>query len=488
MPRAKKTDVKKTNEKPKAKALKLEKAPKKTEEEIAKRRANAPQTLRGMKDVLPADQPYWEYVRETARRLAREFGYQRIDTPIMEETGLFLRSVGKQTDIVEKEMYSFVDQGEDKITLRPEATAAIVRAYINHGMWNQPQPVKMFYIGPMFRHEKPQRGRYRQMHQAGFEVIGSDHPVVDAQIAQIAHLIFKEMGLETVIHINSIGDEESRAQYKEELVNHYRSNRSQICENCKKRLTKNPLRLLDCKEEGCVAVRAEAPQIVDYLNEISKNHFVRVLEYLDELEVPYQLNPYLVRGLDYYDHTVFEIMPVGEGNDLALGGGGRYNGLVELLGGEPAPACGFSWGLDRIILYMKEKDFEIEDRGEPDIFLAQLGEPARRHMLALFNELRKEGIRTAESFAKDALKHQLEAANKLGARFTLILGQKEVLDGTVLIRDMHSGIQEVVDFKKIIPELKRKLATPRPIRPKPVEVESEPEELEVEEDDEEDKE
>lgn len=472
MPKAKKT-MKKPVGKPKAK--KPARPPKKTEEEIARRRANAPQTLRGMKDILPVDQSHWNYVRSSARKLAREFGYHRIDTPIMEETALFLRGVGKQTDIVEKEMYSFVDQGEDKITLRPEATAAIARAYINHGMWNQPQPVKLFYIGPMFRHEKPQRGRYRQLHQAGFEVIGSDHPVVDAQLAHIAYLLFKEMGLDTIVHINSIGDLDSRAQYKEELVNHYRSNRSQICDNCKKRITRNPLRLLDCKEEGCVAVRSEAPQIVDYLNESSKNHFVRVLEYLDELEVPYQLNPHLVRGLDYYDHTVFEIMPAGEGNNLALGGGGRYNGLVELLGGEPAPACGFSWGLDRAVLYMKEQEFDVPDKGEPDVFLAQLGEPARRQMLALFNEMRAEGMRVVESFAKDSLKHQLEAANKADVRFTLILGQKEVLDGTVLIRDMHSGIQEAIDFKKIIPELKKKLSTPRPSKPKPVKPE-EPEE------------
>lgn len=470
MPKAKKTAAKKTASKPKTK--KAAKPPKKTEEEIAKRRANAPQTLRGMKDILPVDQPYWHHVRASVEKLAREFGYARIDTPVMEETNLFLRSVGKQTDIVEKEMYSFVDQGGDKITLRPEATAAIARAYINHGMWNQPQPVKLYYMGPMFRHEKPQRGRYRQLHQAGFEVVGSDHPVIDAQLANIAHLLFREMGLETVIHINSIGDLDSREQYKEELINHYRSNRSEICENCKKRLTKNPLRVLDCKEEGCIAVRAEAPQIVDFLNEASKNHFVRVLEYLDELEVPYQLNPYLVRGLDYYDHTVFEIVPAGE-DDLALGGGGRYDGLVETLGGEPAPSCGFSWGLDRVVLYMKEKEFEPADRGEPDIFLAQLGEPARRLMLALFNEMRAEGMRVAESFAKDALKHQLEAANKADARFTLILGQKEVLDGTVLIRDMHSGIQEVVDFKKVIPELKKKLATPRPPKPKMTKEEAE---------------
>lgn len=438
-------------------------------QEVPKRKASVPQLLRGMKDVLPADQPYWTAVRDKIESLAREFGYRRIDTPVMEETSLFVRGVGRQTDIVEKEMYSFIDQGGEKITLRPEFTAATVRAYLTHGMWNKPQPVKLSYYGPAFRHEKPQRGRYRQLTQGGLEVIGSSHPVLDSQLAFIAYLLFKDFGLDVVVHINSIGDKESREKYKEELVNYYRANRSKICEDCKKRLVKNPLRLLDCKEEGCVAVRAEAPQIVDHLNEASKNHFVRVLEYLDELEVPYQLNPYLVRGLDYYDHTVFEVLPAEEGEQgqqSALAAGGRYDGLVETLGGEPTPACGFSWGVDRVVLKLKEKQVDVPRPPEPDVFLAQLGEPARRKMLSLFERLRAEGVRAAEAFGKDALKQQLEAANRFGARFTLILGQKEVLDGTILIRDMDSGIQEIVDFNKIVPEIKKKLATLPAVKPR----------------------
>lgn len=454
-------------------------AAKKAAEEAPKRRVSTPSTLRGMKDVLPIDQKYWSLVRGKMDQLAEAFGFDRIETPIMEETSLFVRAVGKQTDIVDKEMYSFLDQGNSKITLRPEATAAIARAYITHGMWNHAQPIKLYYYGKMFRHEKPQSGRYRQFTQGGLEVLGSDHPVVDAQLAYIAYLLYRDLGLDVVVHINSIGDTESREQYKEELVTYYRSNRSKICENCKKRLTRNPLRLLDCKEEGCTLVRAEAPQIVDYLNEDSKNHFVRVLEYLDELEVPYQLNPYLVRGLDYYDHTVFEVMPAEEpeqGSQSALASGGRYNGLIETLGGEPAAACGFAWGVERTILKLKEKKIEVDEFPEPEVFLAQLGEPARRKMLALFEEMRGEGIRVAEAFSKDALKQQLEAANKSGVRFTLILGQKEVLDGTVLLRDMDSGIQEIVDFKKAIAEVKKKLAVPAPPKPKPKPPEEEPEE------------
>ncbi len=431
-----------------------------------KRSAPVPQLLRGMKDILPGDQKYWARVRDAVEAIANGFAFERVDTPIMEETSLFVRGVGKQTDIVEKELFSFVDQGGESMTLRPELTAPLVRAYINHGMWNHPQPIKWFTWGQVFRHERPQAGRYRQFTQAGMDVFGDRHPVIDANLIFAAHTLFKDLGLDALVLVNSIGDVASRESYKNELVNYYRSKRSQICENCKKRLVKNPLRLLDCKEEGCVAVKAEAPQIVDFLNEESKNHFIRVLEYLDELEVPYQLQPHLVRGLDYYSHTVFEIVGAEEsekqGSQTALAAGGRYDALVETLGGMPTPAVGFSWGVERIILRLKEKNVHVPEIHAPEVFVAQLGEPARRKTLALFNSLRKDGVRVAESFSRDALKQQLEIANRIGVRYTVILGQKEVLDGTALIRDMDSGIQEIVDFKKCAAELKRKLAQPAP--------------------------
>lgn len=434
-----------------------------------KRTAPAPQVLRGMKDILPIDQKYWMRVREVVERTAADFGFDRIDTPVLEETSLFVRGVGKQTDIVEKELFSFVDQGGESMTLRPELTAPIARAYVNHGMWNQPQPIKWFTWGQVFRHERPQAGRYRQFTQAGLDVFGDRHPVIDANLIFAAYTALKDLGLDAVMMVNSIGDAASRESYKNELVAYYRSKRSQTCENCKKRLQKNPMRVLDCKEEGCQPVKAEAPQIVDFLNEESKNHFMRVLEYLDELEVPYQLQPHLVRGLDYYSHTVFEIMTAEDaekpGSQNALGGGGRYDGLIETLGGPATPACGFSFGIERVILRLKEKNVAVPDLPSADVFVAQLGEPARRKTLALFNALRREGVRTAESFSRDALKQQLEIANRLGVRYTLILGQKEVLDGTVLIRDMDSGIQEIVDYKKVVAEIKRKLAQPAPPRP-----------------------
>ena len=418
-----------------------------------------PQSLRGMKDILPSEQKFWGFVRDKMVEMAEAYSYERIDTPILEATSLFVRSVGKQTDVVEKEMFSFEDRGGDNVSLRPEGTASAARAYINHGMVNLPQPVKLYYIGPMFRYERPQHGRTRQHHQFGVEVFGDDHPIIDAEVILLSYLVYKELGVKVVVHINSLGSAESRPNYLAELTAYYRSRRSQICEDCKRRLAKNPLRLLDCKDPGCSAVKEGAPHIVDYLDEASKNHLMRVLEYLDDLQVPYVLNPHLVRGFDYYSRTVFELLPVEEqeGGQTALGGGGRYDSLVEDLGGRPTPACGFGIGVERAILFMKSQGVEPPEPRRPDIFLAQLGDTARRKAFALFEEFRSHGIKAAANFSKGALKNQLEIANRLGARYTLILGQKEVLDGTVLIRDMESGMQEIVDLNKAVNVMKKNL-------------------------------
>lgn len=426
-----------------------------------KRAPRIPQTLRGMKDILPAEEGYWEFIQEKVFQLAKDFGYGRIETPILEETNLFVRSVGRDTDIVEKEMYTFDDQSGENVALRPEGTAGVARAYINHGMLNLSQPVKLWYMGPMFRYDRPQSGRLRQFHQFGFEAFGEQGAIIDAQLIAIAYDFFKEIGLPVTIQINSLGTPESRQAFKTELVSYYRGRRGQICEDCKKRLNKNPLRLLDCKEPQCQEVRAEAPQIVDWLDEESKNHFMKVLEYLDEIEVPYVLNPFLVRGLDYYTRTVFEIWTEGdeeEARQNALGGGGRYDLLIELLGGRPTPACGFAIGIERVINNLKAKEIPLPKRPEPKIFLAQLGETPRAKALSLFEEFRHANIPVAEAFSKDSLKAQLEVANRLGVKYSLILGQKEVLDGTILIRDMEAGIQEIVDLRKVIKEVQKKIA------------------------------
>ncbi len=415
--------------------------------------------VRGMKDILPSEQPLWDLMRDKARELSSAYGFERIDTPVLEETALFVRGVGKLTDIVEKELYSFETEGGERLSLRPEMTAPVVRAYIHHGMLNLPQPVKVWYIAPMFRHDRPQHGRYRQFWGFGCEVLGEENPVVDAQLAFLGWLFMKELGIETTVRINSIGTPESRANYKNALVTYFRSKRSKLSDEDKKRLLKNPLRILDSKDPAAQEMKTEAPQIVDWINEDSKAHFMRVLEFLDELGVPYQMDPYLVRGLDYYSRTVFEFYANSSTKELAqsaLGGGGRYDGLAETLGGRPTPAAGFSLGLDRIFLHLKDMDLPVPEQ-TVDVFVAQLGDQGRKKAIAIFEELRKSGIKATEAFSKDAIKVQIEMANRRKVKFAVIVGQKEVLDGTAVLRDMDSGTQEIVDARKIVHEIQKKL-------------------------------
>ncbi len=420
--------------------------------------------LKGMKDILFDEYKYWDLVINKTRKLAQIYGFKRIETPILENAGMYERSTGKETDIVTKEMYSFMDKNGEKVALRPEATPSLVRTYIEHGMFNLPQPVKMFWMGPLFRHEKPQSGRLRQHTQFDLEIFGEESPVADVQLILIGYNFFRELQINIQIQINSIGCNDCRKEYLSKLLEFYkeRGKRSKLCDNCKKRLAKNPLRLLDCKEEKCVEIRADAPQIIDSLCDDCRNHFVKVLEYLDEMDVPYNLNPFLVRGLDYYNRTVFEFCP--EENELApaarqssLGGGGRYDSLVESMGGRPTASCGFGIGIERVILKIKEKNIPLKKDAEDYIFLAQLGEQAKRKAFTLFEELRRAGFNIRQAFTKDSLRAQLEEADRIGAKFSLILGQKEIIDGTILIRDMESGIQEIIDYKKIISVIKKKV-------------------------------
>lgn len=428
----------------------------------------APQPLslvRGTRDILPADWPYWRQAYDKAQELCDAYGLDRIETPVLEETSLFVRGVGKQTDIVEKEMYTFETAGGEHVTMRPENTAGICRAYIHHGMLNQPQPVKLWYWGSMFRHERPQSGRYRQFQQFGCEIIGEQDAVVDAQLALLAWRFLKDLGIDTAVRINSIGTPESRVNYRNALVAYFRPKRNRLSEDDKRRLLKNPLRILDSKDPAIADLKAEAPQIVDWLDEPSKNHFMRVLEYLDEVGVPYQLDPFLVRGLDYYTQTVFELYDTSESEETAqaaLGGGGRYDGLIELLGGRPTPAAGFAIGVDRVISKLKALQGNPPPK-KVEVYVAQLGEAGRKKALAMFEELRMAGIKVGESFAKGAIKAQMDIANRMGARYTLIVGQKEVLDGTAIIRDMDAGTQEIVDARKIVQVVQKKMAQALPL-------------------------
>jgi histidyl-tRNA synthetase len=417
--------------------------------------------IKGMKDVMPMDQKYWNYLRKVMNKLAHNYNYDRIDTPIVEFTNLFKRSVGNYTDIVEKEMYSFEDKGEEKITLRPEMTAGVVRAYIQHGMVNQTQPVKFFYMGQCFRYDKPQAGRQRQFWQIGYEAIGEEAPIIDAQLINIGYSLLKTLHLPAIVQINSLGCMECRPLYHEVLLDFLKSKKKQLCEDCKRRVSKNPLRVLDCKEEGCQNAIADAPQQVDHLCDDCRTHFVSVLEYLDELEIVYNLDPKIVRGLDYYTRTCFEytLEDADESRQSVLGGGGRYDGLVEELGGRPTPAVGFAMGVERIIRELRRQDIKVPEIKKYDVFVAQLGKEARKKCITLYEELLKDGVKVVESFSKDGIKTQLELANKMGVTYTIIIGQKEIVDGTALIRDMENGIQETVDFAKVVSNIKKRLKT-----------------------------
>lgn len=443
---------------PKNKTSKKIKIKKTKKREIFK----TPQLLKGIKDILPEEQKYWDFLLNKGVKLAQEYGFKKIETPIIEETVLFKRGVGQETELAEKEMFSFTDQGGDKISLRPEATASIVRAYLEHGMINLPQPVKLFYFGPFFRRNKPQAGRLRQFYQFGAETLGGSLPVIDAQIILFSYVFCKELGIDAEININSLGCGSCRERYKKALLNYLKSKKNFLCPSCRERYLKNPLRVLDCKEDKCYEATFRAPQIVDYLCDFCKDHFINVLEYLDELNVPYILNHRIVRGLDYYNRTIFEIFPklIGEDKEkfrkLAIGGGGRYDYLSKILGGGEIPACGVAFGVERIILILKEKQLTLE-QDKPQIFIAQLGDEGRKKSLKFFEDLRKENVLAAESLSKEGLRGQLELADKLKVKFTLILGQEEVLNKTIIIRDMESGAQEIVDFNKAVRDVKKRL-------------------------------
>ena len=414
------------------------------------------QRPKGMHDILPQEQKYYQKIYDVVLNVADFYGFGKIDTPIVEQEQLFSKGIGLSTDIVKKEMYTLKTKGGDSLALRPEWTSPIVRAYIENGMSSWSQPVKLWYFGPCYRYERPQAGRYRQFWQFGFEVLGEQGSVVDAQIIQIFYDILQELKLKgLIVAVNSIGDNNCRPYYKKLLANYFRGRQSSLCSNCRRRFKENVLRILDCKEEKCQPIKADAPQILDHLCDECKKHFKGVLEFLDEIEIPYNLNPYLVRGLDYYTKTVFEIFA--EKEEIALAGGGRYDRLVKVLGGKDTPASGAAAGVERIIDLMKSQDVKFAKETKPKIFLAQLGELAKRKSLKLLKNFRKAKIKVAESFGRDSLKAQLNRANKFEVDYTLILGQKEALENVVIIRDMRSGKQEVVKIDKIISELKKKL-------------------------------
>lgn len=434
------------------------------------------QSPKGMRDIFEPDYFTYQGFFEKASEIAMYYGFKPIELPILEPEELFLSSVGEGTDIIDKEMYTLKTKGGDKLAMRPEGTAGVMRSYIENGLNSQPQPVMLFYYGPFFRHEKPQRGRLRELRQFGLEILGTSKSIADATTIMVTLTILKEMGLKNLcVHINSIGDKESRPQFTRELISYYKKNLSTICTNCKQRLKTNPLRVLDCKTPKCQPIKDEAPDFISLLAGEAKQHFKEVLEYLDAMGVEYRINNHLVRGLDYYTKTVFEIVqnPTGDKCDekcddaskegaeetpepLALAGGGRYDDLAKKLGSKKeVPAMGASIGVDRVIMQPDHQPISPRILKQPKVFFIQLGFEAKLKCLEVIEILRQAKIPVQQSLTKDKLSGQLGLAEKLNIPFTIILGQREALDKTVIVRDMMSRSQETIPIDTLAAYLKK---------------------------------
>jgi histidyl-tRNA synthetase len=407
---------------------------------------------RGTTDILPGEQDYFRHIEERAASLCQLYGYERIDTPIFEDARLFIRTIGPGTDIVEKETYTFDDRSGQAMTLRPEGTAPICRAYIEHGMHNLPQPVRLYYFASIFRYERPQKGRYRQHQQFGVEAIGDGDPALDAEVIGVAWQFFDFLGLGKLsLQLNSIGCKLCRPAYLDELKGHYSAHIDRLCSDCKARLRKNPLRLMDCKKPSCQDIAQSAPRSIEHLCPQCKEHFESVINYLRLLDIPFEKNHRLVRGLDYYTKTVFEIQPQGEeGAQSAVGGGGRYDDLIEELGGKPTPAIGFAVGIERIVLNMKQQNIVPPAPSGQKVFVAYLGDAAKAEAIKLTSKLRRVGIAVICNLGDRSLKAQLRQANALGAAYALIIGEDEVGSRTVVLRYMEKGEQQQVPANEVL--------------------------------------
>jgi len=400
---------------------------------------------RGTVDILPADQPYWAHVQEQAALACRLYGYQRLDTPVFEDYGLFARTDAQGTDLVEKEMYVFEDRSGQRLALRAEHTAPVCRAYLEHGMFNHAQPVRLYYIGSAFRYERPQAGRYRQHHQFGCEALGDPSASLDVEVIELALRFLGSLGLqELTVVLNSIGCRECQPGYVQVLREYYKPHVAEVCDDCRVRMVKNPMRLLDCKEKSCRPIIDQAPHISDHLCPDCEAHFEEVKAQLAALGVGYTLNHRLVRGLDYYTRTVFEIQPKREGGQSAIVGGGRYDGLIEAIGGKPTPGVGFAMGMERVILNLKEQELGVPGTTAPRVYLAHMGESARLSAVALGAQLREAGVTVVSSTGGKSLKAQMRHANSLGAQYTIILGEDEVRAGQAVVKSMAENTQESV--------------------------------------------
>ena len=410
---------------------------------------------RGTQDILPQDSAKWRYIENRLHTLMELYNYKEIRTPIFESTELFARGVGNSTDVVQKEMYTFKDKGGRSLTLRPEGTAAVVRSYIEHKMQGEPnQPIKLYYNGPMFRYERKQKGRYRQFNQFGVEAIGAENPSIDAEILAMVMHIYESFGLKHLkLVINSIGDSESRKEYNEALVKHFEPVIDTFCSDCQSRLHTNPMRILDCKIDRDKEAVKNAPRITDYLNNDSKSYYEQVKLHLDNLNISYVEDPNLVRGLDYYTHTAFELMidnPEYDGAITTLCGGGRYNGLLQLLDGPDETGIGFALSIERLLMALDEEGISLDVSEDFDLFVVTMGEDADCYAVKLINDLRRNGIRVDKDYLNRKIKGQMKQADRLNAKYTVVIGDQELENNEIGVKNMISGETENVQLDELI--------------------------------------
>lgn len=417
---------------------------------------------RGTVDILPEEAAKWQFVENKIKDVCRRYHFDEIRTPLFEHTEVFQRGVGDSTDIVQKEMYTFDDRGGRSLTLRPEGTAPVVRSFVEHKMHgNASQPVKLYYFAQMFRYERPQKGRMRQLNQFGVEVMGSSDPAVDAEVIDLAMSVYRELGLTSLkLVINSLGDKESRENHRQALINHFTPHKDELCHDCQNRLVQNPMRILDCKKDKDHPAMKTAPSILEYLNETSVGYFEKVKTYLELMGIDYEVDPNLVRGLDYYNHTAFEIMSEAEGFGAitTLVGGGRYNGLIEELGGPATPGIGFGMGLERLLMALEAENVEIPAVQDLDCFIVTVGDEADKYSVQLIHELRNNGIQADRDYQERKTKAQFKAADRFHAKYVLVLGENEINQKTINVKEMQTGNQDEVPLSQLVHYLQEKLS------------------------------
>ncbi|MEG2719929.1 MAG: histidine--tRNA ligase [Oscillospiraceae bacterium] len=415
-------------------------------------------SIKGTLDTLPSSSYKLQYIESAVKEIAENYGFYEIRTPVFEHTELFNRSVGETTDVVQKEMYTFTDKGGRSITLRPEGTAGAVRSFLEHGLFNEPLPQNVFYLTSCYRYEKPQAGRLREFHQFGVESFGAATPAADAEIIALANEVFNYLGVNNLsIEINSIGCPTCRAEYHKALKEYFAEHKSELCDTCLSRFDRNPMRILDCKSPVCSEIAAKAPVITDFLCEDCNEHFELVKKYLNGMNIDFSVNPQIVRGLDYYTRTVFEFVSNEIGAQGTVCGGGRYDGLIEELGGKPLPACGFAMGIERLMLLMEAQKSEFPERKKCDLFIASMGENANIKAAAIANDLRNEGISVQFDTASRSVKAQMKFANKIGAAYTMVIGDSELENGIIKIKNMADGIEKEINLSNFTDEFQSEI-------------------------------